>query len=410
MKLLIVAMPDSIHTARWISQVSDMGWEIHLFSSNTSGVTSSDLRSVTVHHLFQIGNSDVDQSVQVKGISLFSDFAVFCLSKIIERFFPSIFAHRLAKLIKKVNPDIVHSLEMQHAGYLTLDTRKKYNDIFPPWIVTNWGSDIYLFGRLAAHSEKIKEVLALADFYSCECQRDVCLAKAYGFSGRVLPVFPNAGGFDLAYMSELQQKGFASERRVIMLKGYQSWAGRALVALRALERSSDMLKGYTVTIYSATPDVEIAAELFQHTTGIPVVLVSKETTHLEIMRWHGRARVSIGLSISDAISTSMLEAMVMGAFPIQSWTACADEWIEEGVNGLLVPPEDPEIVEKALRRVLSDDDLVNRAAKHNFELAIERLDHGLLRKMTADLYTTVAEERHMLTRFAKKGKLRETTS
>ena len=32
----------------------------------------------------------------------------------------------------------------------------------------------------------------------------------------------------------------------------------------------------------------------------------------------------------------------MGSFPIQSDTACADEWIEDGVSGLIVPPEDPD--------------------------------------------------------------------
>lgn len=391
MRLLIVAMQDSIHTARWISQIADLGWDIHLFSSNNSGCTCPELKNVTVHHLFHVGNANVDQSVRIKGIPLFSDFAVFCFTKIVERFIPTLFSYRLARLIKKIRPDIVHSLEIQHAGYLTLEANKKLAFPFPPWIVTNWGSDIYLFGRLVAHREKIKEVLSIADFYSCECQRDVCLAQAYGFSGVVLPVFPNAGGFDIANIVRLRQKGSVTERRVIMVKGYQTWAGRALVALRALERSSDVLKGYTVAIYSATEDVEIAAELFQLNTGIEVVIIPKDTSHSEIMGWHGRSRISIGLSISDAISTSMLEAMVMGAFPVQSWTACADEWINDGVNGLLVPPEDPDVVEKALRRVISDDVLVESAAKHNLDLLAERLDYGSLKEKTIHFYRTVVD-------------------
>lgn len=392
MKLLIVAMPDSIHTARWVSQVADLGWEIHLFSSNNCGVTCPELRNVTVHHLFHVGYANTDRSARIMGIPLFSDFAVFCLVKIVERFFPSFTAHRLARLVRQIEPDVVHSLEMQHAGYLTANAKKMYSGIFPKWIVTNWGSDIFLFARLAAHNGKIREVLSLADNYSCECQRDVCLAQAYGFTGRVLPVFPNAGGFDLAQTSGLKQKCAPAERRIILVKGYQTWAGRALVALRALERASDLLNGYTVAIYSATPDVEIAAELFQHTTGIPVEIIPKGTSHREILRWHGRARVFVGLSISDAISTSMLEAMVMGAFPVQSWTACADEWITDGLNGLLVPPEDPDVIERALRTVLSDDDMVNRAAEHNLALAKERLDHDLLKQKTVELYRTVTEK------------------
>jgi hypothetical protein len=41
---------------------------------------------------------------------------------------------------------------------------------------------------------------------------------------------------------------------------------------------------------------------------------------IEILKLHGRPRISISLSISDAISRSVLEAMVMGAFPIQRMT------------------------------------------------------------------------------------------
>lgn len=404
-KLLIVAMPDSVHAARWVSQLADTGWEIHLFSSNNSGGTCFELRNITVHHLFYSSKAECDRSVCIKGIPLFSDFAVFCTTKIFERFFPALMAARLAKLIKKLNPDVVHSLEIQHAGYLTLAAKNRFAGAFPPWIVTNWGSDIYLFGRLAAHKEKIRNVLAQADYYSCECQRDVCLARVNGFVGKVLPVFPNAGGFDLVATEALRSRGLVSERKVILVKGYQTWAGRALVALRALERTADLLDGYTVAVYSASPDVEIAAELFHHATGVPVVIIPKETAHREMLSWHGRARISVGLSISDAISTSLLEALVMGAFPIQSWTACADEWITDGTNGFLVPPEDPDVIEKALRRALADDELVNTAAHYNLRLAQERLDQHQLRQMAVIFYQTAGKHRDNV----EQGGAHETT-
>jgi hypothetical protein len=31
MRILFVAMPESIHAARWISQITDQGWEVYLF-------------------------------------------------------------------------------------------------------------------------------------------------------------------------------------------------------------------------------------------------------------------------------------------------------------------------------------------------------------------------------------------
>lgn len=391
MRILFIAMADSVHTARWISQIADLSGELHLFPSTDCGITNNELRNITVHHTFHASLQELDRSVTLKGVPFFSEFAAQGASVVMNKLFPERAASRLARLIQRLKPDIIHSLEFQHSAYLTLETKKLFRGTFPPWIVTNWGSDIFLFGRLPEHEGKIRDVLTNADYYSCECRRDVCLAEAYGFKGQTLPVFPNTGGFDLLDAGSLRTPGPISSRRTIMLKGYQHWAGRALVGLRALERCADLLAGYTVAIYSASPDVEIAARLFQQSTGVPITLVPRSTSHREILALHGTARISVGLSISDGLSTSFLEALVMGSFPIQSWTACADEWIEDGRTGLLVPPEDPDAVEQAIRFALTDDEMVDRAATENWRTAQERLDHNFLKQQALRLYAMVAE-------------------
>ena len=393
MTLLIVAMSDSIHTARWLSQFAGTGWDIHLFPSMDDGRVHRDIRDVTVHHsVYGAGNSR-QASVRIRGIPVYFPAVAAFSRRLLKSRFPRFRENQLARIIMTLRPDIVHSLEIQHAGYLALAAKRLCQEAFPPWIVTNWGSDISLFGRLANHRERIKEVLARADFYSCECERDVCLARAFGFSGEFLPVLPNSGGIDISLCEGLRQPGPVSTRRVVMLKGYQTWSGRALVALRSLARCADQLAGYTIAIYKATPDVELAAELFQEETGIPTEIIPVDSSHRDLLAWHGRARISIGLGISDGISTSLLEALTMGAFPVQSWASCADEWIEDGVNGLLVPPEDPEIVEKAIRKALADDALVDRAAEQNDQLAREQLDYPLIRDRALSNYCTVMERR-----------------
>lgn len=396
MKLLLVAMSDSIHTARWISQIADQGWDIHLFPSLDYGITHPSIKNVTVHHLLYAKGSGGAKNY---GIPVFSK-KIAMLGALLDKYSPKYFpkyhslkVRRLKRLIRKLMPDIIHSKEIQHAGYLTLEAKKLIGNKFPPWIVEDWGNDIYLFGRLKEHEPKIREVLASCDYYRCECERDLKLARELGFQGLVLPVFPNTGGFDLERMYKLRQPGPTHRRRLIMLKGYQHWQGRALVGLRALERCADVLKGYTVAIYLGfTQEVKIAAELFTHSTGIPVKIIPY-VSHEEMLRYHGRARISICVNISDGVSTSFLEAMVMGSFPIQSWTACADEWVEDGKTAILVPPEDPDVIEKAIRRALTEDDLVNRAAELNWKTALERLDQSKLKPKAVEIYTTVAKEK-----------------
>ena len=70
-----------------------------------------------------------------------------------------------------------------------------------------------------------------------------------------------------------------------------------------------------------------------------------------------------------------------------------------------MPPEDPDVIEKALRRALTEDDLVNTAAQHNLRLAEERLDWQLLRQMTVKFYQAVAQHHENF----KQGEADETT-
>jgi glycosyltransferase involved in cell wall biosynthesis len=135
--------------------------------------------------------------------------------------------------------------------------------------------------------------------------------------------------------------------------------------------------------------VLIASELLSNKIGIPVRIIPRRTKHKEILALHGKARISIGISISDAISTSLLEAIIMGSFPIQTWTSCANEWIIDGKTGILVPPELPEAIAKAIRLALTDDELVNNAAKENYFLTDKQLDQNFIKKESIRLYQTV---------------------
>ena len=82
----------------------------------------------------------------------------------------------------------------------------------------------------------------------------------------------------------------------------------------------------------------------------------------------------------------------MGAFPIQSCTACADEWIVQGENGFIVPPEDPHVIADAIRRAVSDDALVDHAAEVNSRVARERLDENLIRPQVIAMYEKILEK------------------
>jgi hypothetical protein len=295
----------------------------------------------------------------------------------------------LGQIISQTKPDIVHSMDIEEAGYLTYATEQRMSS-FPTWITSNWSSAPYTYHRVAAYQEHLIRLLANCDYCTTECQRDVELAQELGLKAKVLPVISNAGGFDIARWQNLCQPVPTSRRKVILLKGRQHWSGRALAGLRAIEMCADVLleKRYSVLIQLASPDVPLAAELVAYATGIPIKVVP-EGKYEDAMRRFSVARIHIGLSAFDSMEQSLLEAMVMRAFPIQSSTPYASEWIEDGKGGLLVPSGDPHIIAEALHRAIKDDNFVDQAVTLNDATARQRLDYAQVKRQTVEMYESV---------------------
>lgn len=385
MRIVFVAMANSIHVARWIRQLEGLGWDLHLFPS-ACDVVHPEMPAVTYHG--PLGSPATRTRPTVRG--RLAGLLPKTVWRKLRRWHPNWFleSKRLARTISALRPDLIHTIEIQHAGYLALDAHRHLLTQFPPWLVTNWGSDTYFFARMHEHRRKIEQVLASCDYYDCECRRDQLAARALRFRGTMFPVTPNAGGFDVQRLQSLRVPGPTSQRRVVLLKGYQNWAGRALVGLRAIELSADALRGYRVRIYKATSDVQMVAHVVADSTGIPIDIIT-DCSHDDMMREHGRARLSIGVSASDALSTSFLEALVMGSFPIQSNTACADEWIVDGQTGMLTDPHDPQDIANAIRRAATDDRLVDNAAQINDRVCRERLDYETVRQQAIHMYETI---------------------
>ena len=390
LRLLFVAMAESVHTARWIDQLRDRGWDLHLFPVQRKPL-SLDLQDVTVYPLVRQRAVPPERDIRQRGLPWPLSRGRTRLGETLERVPPLHRPVRLARLIASLKPAVVHSLEMQHAGYLTLESRRLLGKRgFPPWIYSCWGSDIAHFGSDPEHAPRIRAVLEACDYLITDCERDARLARDFGFAGEHLGVFPGPGGFDLERMRRLRRPSPVSERRLIMLGAqHEGWVGRALVALEALHRLAPELAGYEVVIHSADANVRAAAADVSRVTGLACRILP-HSPHDTLVELYGRARLAISVNVSDGTSNSMLEAMVMGALPIQSDAGGAREWIRDGENGLLVSPEDPDAVEAAIRRAVTEDALVERAAEVNERLTSERISRDLVTPRIVQAYERVA--------------------
>jgi hypothetical protein len=410
-RILFVAMPSSIHVARWVERIAHLGWDLHLFPvanepphENLAGVTIHWpmaplrprllLRMLRRDPLKALNPFTVERRlypnvthrtilkvpmVKLSGLLPPSPYPP-AEARLADAFGPL----TLSLLIRRLRPDLVHSMEFQHAGYRALRAKEMLGAAFPPWLATNWGSDIFLYRHQERHRATIRRLLGSIDLYSCECERDVALARELGLTAPVLPVFPNSGGFDLDKIAALRTPGPIAARRLLMVKGYQHFAGRAMTALDAVERCRDALAGYDILVFSGSADVKARVRNMAE-QGCPIY-APDYLSHTEMLRAFGRARAYLGVSLSDAIASSLLEAMAMGAFPIQTNTSCCEEWIEDGISGFAIPADDLDTITARLRRALTDDSLVDRAAAINAATVRDRLEAGMLRQCTRAFY------------------------
>lgn len=383
-------MAESIHTARWLNQINDQDWDIRLFPSNYSSLHQRQIQNVMTYR------SCIPIKAKKNFFKTFSGLKLLCrrgltfFSFLQDKIDPNARARRLCNIIEVFRPDIIHSLEFQSGGYLVDQARKIYKGKFPKWIATNWGSDIYWYNRFPEHQLKIRSVLENCDFYSCECQRDICLAEINGLKGTKLPVLPNSGGLDLAKIKKWRKS--LKDRKIIMLKGKLDMWGKPLIGLEALEMCVSQLAGYQIIIFSGSdPRIKQAAYDFSRETGVKIKVISEYVSHEKILKLHGSARISIGLSLSDAISTSFLEAMAMGSFPIQSNTSCANEWVKNKQTGFLVSPEKPHEIAKAIKKALENDEIVKTASQENWETVQKRLGYNSIKKKVIDIYKNISK-------------------
>jgi hypothetical protein len=299
-------------------------------------------------------------------------------------------SEKLVEIIKEIQPDLVHSLEMQSQTYHVLRARRK---IEFNWAYFSWGSDIYLYQNQKKHREKMIAVFSKLNYYFVDNKRDIQLAKELGFEKPVTGIFPGGGGYHLEKYKEYIKP--VAERSLILIKGYDHWAGRALQVLNALEFILDDIKNHDIYVFSAHDVVvEKIKELKQnHKLNIDYSSRFKEISHEELLKKFGMAKIAIGNSISDGIPNTLLEAIILGAFPIQSNPGgVSEDYISSGENGFLInDPESAKEISNYILKALNSEELLVEAFNINQDKS-KALAYNVIQSKVLETYSKIAKK------------------
>ncbi|MDA8736840.1 hypothetical protein N9M34_00565 [Aquiluna sp.] len=203
-----------------------------------------------------------------------------------------------------------------------------------------------------------------------------------------MPVLPNAGGLDIQD-DQAANLMPVEHRNVIAVKGYQGWAGEAKVALKALLKISDALANLEVVVFSASYATRRLAKSLNRKTCLTIECNPKNSlSHSEVQNIFSRSLIYVGISKTDGISTSLLEAMSQGAIPVQSGTSCANEWLEGA--GVIVKGFE---VEEVASSILTAIELAKnpRNAVQNVQIVLQKASSSHIHAMVGNYYDLIAQ-------------------
>jgi hypothetical protein len=306
-------MVNSIHFARWLSSAKGVKAKFTIFPSGPNRRVHPVIGELVTKDRKQFSLSKV---------MTFLSLPVWLIDRILGG---KLRALILRVLLKSRHFDIVHFHEMQSGGYpltrLPAQLLSQSKVFYTPY-----GSDLFWFQNDAKHLAKIRQTLLLIDGIFPECERDGNLARQYGFQGELLTSMPAAGTLQF----EVEDSTPVSGRTKITVKGYGGTWGRAIHVLHALEAIQDHLVGFEIHLTSVTKDVAKEIRRLQSSSELNLVPHPKFSLSSEEMRALLIAsKFHIALSASDGFPASLIEALLCGAIPIQSDTACLPDSLVE---------------------------------------------------------------------------------
>ncbi|MCL6219170.1 glycosyltransferase [Zunongwangia pacifica] len=373
-KILMVAMP-SLHFFRWVDQLKDSDFDVYWFDITGAG---NNIKRISWVH--QITNWKMRWDFPGR-IFIKSKFPE--LYQVISRCNERNLSKEFEKTVTEIQPDLVHSFALYVSCTPILSVMENYKSL--KWIYSSWGSDLFYFQNNPDYLADIKTVLARVNFLITDCNRDFTIAKNYGFNGEFLGVFPGGGGFDLEQLNSYKKS--KEERNIILIKGYQGRSGRAIPVLKAILKLKGELQSYQIVVFGADPEV------FQWVNQTDLInrdnfkIVGK-ITHNEVLKLMGKSKIYIGNSNSDGMPNTLLEAICMDVFPIQSNPGgVTEEIIVHRENGLLI--SDCGDVEEIA--ILISKSLDSTITKNNTEIK-DALSYCNIRKLCIQNYINVMND------------------
>ena len=197
---------------------------------------------------------------------------------------------------------------------------------------------------------------------------------------------PNSASFSDEFFLK---NSFSSSkpRELIIMKCYGEKFGLGEQTLTIAKLISERFKAQKIFAYSITPDIVKKANALKETfpERFDFTTTDRPINHDVLLSKFNQSKIYVGLSRSDGVSTSFLEALACGVYPIQTKTSCANECIEQGARGSIVDPDTQQIF-SIISNLLNNESELNESQEINQLLSKKLLNFKSISLLTQSFY------------------------
>jgi len=359
--------PNSIHTRRWVGFFADRGHSTHLLVPSLDDVEPG-----------------LDPRIELHPFIPYYRRRWHLLGAVQAR-------RSLKQILAMIGPDLLH------AHYLTVHGWHARLSGFRPYLVTVWGSDVYvtaratLRGRLWARLTLRSAALVTAD--SRDLASTTLKAGARGDRMHLVQFGVDSSRFAPGpYPEELAHELGLSDRRVILVPRIIAPVYRTITAVEAF---APLAHDTTLVLSSMAARPDYLRQVQQRVANLGVgdrTLIVPRFEHARMPDLYRLADVVLSIPQSDGTPVSLLEAMATGRPVVASDLPSVREWLADIAPASLVAVGDAAATSAALAAALAlapaDRERVGRVLRSR---AVERADQATNLLRMERLYRAVVD-------------------
>jgi len=364
-KILIIALAQSSHTHAWVDLISQKNFEVRLFGiKNSRPHQSFNNYYYCLQENFPFINQKPSRLEWFNKMRRF----IFYFDYFNNYFFENWW---LSRIIKKWQPDIIHTLGIDPAGFRFLDIWESIPNKKIQWVVTiRGGSDLELERFDQKKQLLFKKIFKQCSYVLADNKITYKYAFDLGLSEDKKPdweFIPGTGGMDIAKLSRLRKNKTTQSRIILWPKACEATYSKGLPVLEAIKNVWSKIKPCQIIMTAVDSDFEKWIEAILPEEIRENIKISNRVPRQELLKTMAQSRIILLPSLVDGIPNSLYEAMATQTFPIVSPLKTIKTVIGDK-NVLFARNLYPSEIAMALDKAMNDDKLVTKTIKNNLLL------------------------------------------